>query len=161
MKIWEIKRHLNKPDESYLCDLLQRGSDYVILKYVSEQPGRVGAVTFGAGSTTFAYYKTGMGYVIWKMLNPDKRLAGHLFHICRDLQVGENKVEYLDLLLDVWFEAKGQMTILDRDEVEACALKGVIGARDLTWIARQEQEIVENWRQIISDFDLFLQSLYE
>ena len=36
MKILEIKRHLNKPDESYLCDLLARGSDYVIVKYVSE-----------------------------------------------------------------------------------------------------------------------------
>ena len=29
MKILEIKRHLNKPDESYLCDLLKRGNDYV------------------------------------------------------------------------------------------------------------------------------------
>ena len=64
MKILEIKRHLNKPDETYLCDLLKRGSDYVILKYVSKQPGRVGSVTFEVGSTTFAYYRTGMRYVI-------------------------------------------------------------------------------------------------
>jgi hypothetical protein len=62
----ELKRHLNKPDQSYLCDLLTRGSDYVIVKYVSEMSGRVGDVTFDAGSTTFAYYRTGMGYVIWK-----------------------------------------------------------------------------------------------
>jgi predicted RNA-binding protein associated with RNAse of E/G family len=157
MKILEMKRHLNKPDESYPCDLLKRGSDYVILKYVSKQPGRVGSVNFKAGSTTFAYYKTGMGYVIWKMLNPGKILKGYLFHICRDQQVQEDRVEYLDLLLDVWIDPAGQVTVLDRDELEVCAQKGVVGERELTWIARQEQKINKNWRQIIFDFDQLLE----
>jgi protein associated with RNAse G/E len=156
MKILEIKRHLNKPDESYLCDLLERDRNWIIVKYVSDRPGRVGSVTFDAGSTTFAYYRTGMGYVIWKMLAPDNRLKGHLFHICQDLHVEEDKVKYLDLLLDVWIDAAGQITVLDRDEVEDCAGKGVIGEKELIWIAQQEKEIVENWKQIISDFNLLL-----
>ena len=116
-KILEIKLHLNKADESYLCDLIKRNSDWIIVKYVSERPGRVGSVTFDAGSTTFAYYRTGMGYVIWRMLDPDERLKGHLFHICWDLHVENDKVNYLDLLLDVWINAEDQITILDRDEV--------------------------------------------
>ena len=156
MNILEIKRHLNKPDESYLCDLLARGNDYVILKYVSPQPGRVGSVTFEAGSTTFAYYKTGRGYVVWKMLNPGKMLEGHLFHICKDQQVQDTRVEYLDLLLDVWIDSEGQLTILDRDELENCAQKGKIGDKELRWIAHQELIIKENWRQIISDLDHLL-----
>lgn len=161
MKIQEIKRHLNKADESYLCDLLARGSNYVIVKYVSEMPGRVGSVTFDAGSTTFAYYKTGMGHVLWKMLNPDNRLEGYLFHICRDLQVGENRVEYLDLLLDVWIDTDGRITILDRDEVEACAAEGVLTESEVIWITRQEQEITSAWRRIISDFDQRLSNFCE
>ena len=155
-KILEIKRHLNKPDESYLCDLLKRDNDWIIVKYVSERPGRVGAVTFDAGSTTFAYYRTGMGYVIWKMLDPDDRLRGYLFHICQDLQVEIDKVKYLDLLLDVWINPVGQLKILDRDEVEDCRAKGVIGEKELRWIARQEKKIIENWKQIISNFDQLL-----
>ncbi len=154
MKILEIKRHLNKPDESYLCDLVKRGIDYVVLKYVSERPGRVDAVTFEAGSTTHAYYKAGGGYVLWRMFGPEDELKGHLFHICRDQQVEEDRVEYLDLLLDIWIDAEGRLSVLDRDEVEACLTKGVIGKQDLAWIALQEREIIENWRQIISDFDL-------
>jgi protein associated with RNAse G/E len=156
MKILETKRHLNKPDESYLCDLLKRNRDWIIVKYVSEWPGKVGAVTFDTGSTTFAYYRTGMGYVIWKMLTPGGRLEGYLFHICQDLHVEEDKVHYLDLLLDVWIDPAGRITILDRDEVEDCAGKGVIGKKELSWIARQEQEIIANWKQIISDFNLLL-----
>lgn len=153
MKILEIKRHLNKRDESYLCDLFKRGRDYVVLEYVSDQPGRVGDVTFEVKSTTYAYYRTRAGYVLWKMFGADNKLKGHLFHICRDQQVKDDRVEYLDLLLDIWVGADGKLTILDRDEVEACAAKGVIGEQDLAWIARQEQEITKNWRQIISDFD--------
>ena len=128
---------------------------------MSEMSGRVGALTFDVGSTTFAYYKIGMGYVIWKMLNPDKKLEGYLFHICRDLQVGEDRVEYLDLLLDIWIDSAGQMTILDRDEVEECVSQGIIGKQDMEWIATQEQEITENWSQIISDFDLLLSDFFD
>ena len=153
MQILEVKRHLNKPDQSFLCDLLTRGNDYLVLKYVSDVGGKVGAVSFAAGSTTYAYYKTGLGYVLWKMSNPGERLAGYLFHICRDLQVAEDRVEYLDMLLDVWIDPTGEITILDRDEVEECAENGVIGEQELNWIARQEQEIILNWKKIISDFD--------
>ena len=156
MKILELKRHLNKPDESYLCDLLKRGDDYIIIKYVNEQPGSVASVTFDIGSTTYAYYRNGMGYVIWKMENPHHVLEGYLFHICSDLQVKDDKVEYQDLLLDIWVDAKGQITILDRDEVQQCEAAGLIGEVELKWIARHEQEIVGNWHQIIADFNQLL-----
>ena len=88
MKILELNLHLNKPEESYQCDLLKRGSDYVLVKYVSERPGRVGAVTFDVGSTTFAYYRTGMGYVVWKMLNPDSRRPSVLRTLYASFQTG-------------------------------------------------------------------------
>ena len=156
MKILELKRHLNKPDESYLCDLLKRGSDYIIIKYVNEQPGSVASVIFDTGSTTYAFYRNGMGYVIWKMENPHHVLEGYLFHICRDLMVRDDRVEYQDLLLDVWIDATGQITILDRDEVQQCAAVGLIGEMELKWIARHEQEIVGNWQQIIADFNHLL-----
>jgi hypothetical protein len=156
VKILELKRHLNKPDESYWCDLLQSGRDWIVIKYVSDRPGRVGGVAFEAGSTTFAYYRTGMGYVVWKMLTPQQGLVGHLFHICRDQQVQSDRVEYLDLLLDIWIDARGRLTILDRDELQAGVSNGVISQQDLEWIARHQEEITQNWRQIIADFDLLL-----
>lgn len=158
MKILELKRHLNKPEESYLCDLIRRGSDYILVKYVSDRSGRIGSVSLKSGSTTYAYYKIGMGYVIWKMCNPDNKLAGYLFHICKDIHLEQDKIRYLDLLLDVWIDPEGQITILDRDEVEECAIKGVIGESELTWIARHEREILENWEQIISDFNLLFKT---
>ncbi len=100
-----------------------------------------------------------MGYVVWMMVNPFQVLEGHLFHICRDLQVGPDRLAYLDLLLDVWIDSRGQVTILDQDEVQQCAEAGVIGERELMWIARQEQQVVENWQQIVADFNYLLKEI--
>jgi hypothetical protein len=158
MKILEIKRHLNKPDESYLCDLFTRGRDFVVLKYVNERSGKIGEVTIEAGSITHAYYKTGEGYVVWKLSGPEGTLTGHLFHICRELKVDERQVEYLDMLLDLWIDPHGRLTVLDQDEVDACAENGVLGERDLAWIADQKRGIIENMARIIGDFDLLLKT---
>ena len=156
MKILEIKRHINKADQSYLCDLLKRGDDYILIKYVNERPGTVGSVFFDTGSTTYAYYRDGEGYVVWKMINPHNVLEGYLFHICCDLQVREDRVAYLDLLLDIWIDPVGQLKILDRDEVQECVQRGLLGERELEWIARQEQLVIENWQQIVTIFDRLL-----
>jgi predicted RNA-binding protein associated with RNAse of E/G family len=153
MKILEVKRHLNKPDQSYLCDVLYQGSDHVVLKYVSDRAGRVGDILFEAGTTTYAIYRAGEGYVLWKMVDPRGKLKGHLFHICRDLQVHEDRVDYLDLLLDVWVDGDGHVSVLDRDELEACVLKGVVGQTELAWIKKQENRIQANWNRMIADFD--------
>jgi len=48
-EILEIKRHLNKPDEHYLCTLLQSGEDHMVLKYVNEKPARLGDAVFKPG----------------------------------------------------------------------------------------------------------------
>ncbi|UCD80204.1 MAG: DUF402 domain-containing protein [Desulfobacterales bacterium] len=156
MKVLEIKRHINKPDQSFLCDLLKRGQGYIIIKYVNDRPGSVGAVFFDTGSTTYAYYREAMGYVVWKMMNPLDVLEGYLFHICRDLQVETDRVTYLDLLLDIWIDARGRLEILDRDEVQECVRSGLIGEHELGWIARQEKQITENWQHIVADFDHLL-----
>jgi Protein of unknown function (DUF402) len=149
-EILEIKRHLNKPDERYLCTLLQSGEDDMVLKYVSEGPARLGDAVFKPGSTTYAYYKTGAGFVPWKMIGPDGRLRGYLFHICRDLRVSRDRVEYLDLLLDIWINPEGSITVLDRDELEACSEKGLVDEKDLAWIACHEKQIKKSWKEIIS-----------
>jgi predicted RNA-binding protein associated with RNAse of E/G family len=125
----------------------------LVLIYVSDRPGRVGAVLFEVGTTTYAYYRTGGGYVLWKICGPDGQLKGHLFHICREQKVFEDRVEYLDLLLDLWFDPRGRLTVLDRDEVAECAAKGIIGEQDLAWIEQQEKLVTENRARIISDFD--------
>jgi len=157
MKILEVKRHLNKPDETYLCELLMRdNAHFMVLKYVNERAGRVGSVSFEVGAITYACYKSGEGFVLWKMLSPNEHLRGYLFHICRDIKLEEDRVAYMDMLLDVWIDDEGRISVLDRDEVEGCVADGIIGNEEVSWIRRQEKNIIRNWRKIIADFESLL-----
>ena len=48
------------------------------------------------------------------------------------------------------------MRILDRDEIEVCAEKGIIGEQDLTWIARLKRLIAEKRGEIFRAFESLL-----
>lgn len=159
MKFAEVKRHLNKPDETYLCDLVGRGADFVVLKYVSDRDWQVAGQPIPAGTSTFAYYRAAGGSVVWKMVGPQGNLTGYLFHICKELEIQEDRVIYLDLLLDLWFDPTGECTVLDRDELEDSQQKGQVSKNDLAWIFRHEREIVQEFERIVSDLDHLIHRL--
>lgn len=149
----ELKRHLNKPDEEYRCDLVTRGADWVVLAYVSRRPWQVAGTHLPAGSQTLAFYQTGIERVLWRMYAPSGELKGHLFHVCRDVRVGENEVSYLDLLLDIWINADGATHVLDRDEVAACRKAGKLSAADLQIIATEEKRIASHWPKFVRELE--------
>jgi hypothetical protein len=153
MSYREVKRHLDKPDAVFVCEPLVRMPGCVILKYVNTRPGRVGDITFGTGSVTYGYYRQGAGYVLWKTYDPVGRLLGHLFHICKNLEVGDQCVDYVDLMLDLWFDSEGRLTVLDRDELETFERRGELSRQDVEWIASQERAIVARVDEILADFD--------
>ena len=45
------------------------------------------------------------------------------------------------------------MTVLDRDELEACERRNIVSGRDMKWIARHEREIVAGAEGILDDFN--------
>ena len=153
MSFREVKRHLDKPEAVFECEPVVRMPGCVVLKYVNPRPGRVGNMVFGSGSVTYGYYRHAAGYVLWRMYGPDGRLRGHLFHVCKDLEVGDQHVDYQDLMLDLWFDSKGRLTVLDRDELEAFEERGMLSRNDKEWIARQERAIVDRVDTILEDFE--------
>ena len=46
-----------------------------------------------------------------------------------------------------------ELIVLDRDEVRECEEKGLLETEDLTWIDRQEAQIVSAWPRMIAVFD--------
>ena len=159
MLFCELKRHLDKPDETYMCDLVARGTDWVVLSYVSNSAWEVAGVHLPAGSQTLAFYHTGVAHVLWRMYAPSGNLKGHLFHICRDLRVEERRVSYLDLLLDIWISSDGVARILDQEDVDVCYREGKLCEADLKAIAAEEKRIVTHWPVLVREMDALLNSL--
>jgi len=149
LKYTETKRHLNKPDQTFLCDLVHLEKNHVVLKYFSEAPGQIADITIPPGSTTIAYYWSDREYVLWQMFAHDKTLIGSLFHLCTDMKITQTDVGYLDLILDIWVSPDSTARLLDLDELEAAKAKGLLSKHQLSRIEHTSQLIMDNYTTII------------
>ena len=150
-QIREHKRHLNKPDEAYDCDGIHREDGYLVLRYDVTRDGHIGPFAIPAGSVTIAHYRANVGHVLWEMWDPQRELMGYCYHICEPPVIGPDSVEYLDLLLDLWFDAEGKLTVLDEDELAQTAAEGKISREQLAFVEDQRQAVEQNHPGIIRD----------
>jgi len=151
----EIKRHKNKPDQQFRCTLLHMEPGHAVLRYVSDEPGRIADMHIAPGSTTVAHYWTNRPYVVWRMFNARTILIGTLFHICTDVQIFDHHLSYADLLLDIWIAPDGSVRILDEDEVQACAADGRISAVEFENICMTRNDILKHHSGIIAELAEF------
>jgi len=151
----EIKLHKNKPAQQFLCTLIRREPGYAVLRYVSDEPGRIDDIHIAPGSITIAHYWTARPYVAWRMFERNGTLIGTLFHICDDVRIFDDHLSYEDLLLDVWITPGGDVRILDEDEVMECAAEGLIGTAELQYICTAREHIAERHTNIIAELAAF------
>ena len=149
--IQEHKRHLNKPDEAYACDEIYREDGYLVLRYDVVRAGHIGPFAIPAGSVTIAHYRDHVGHVLWEMWGPQRELIGYCYHICEPPVIGPDSVEYLDLLLDLWFDADGRLTVLDEDELAQAAAEGKVSSEQLAFVEGQGQAVEREHPRIICD----------
>ena len=118
MQFREVKRNITKPDELYICELVWRDSWRAVLSYVTDRDYRIfDGFILPEGSLTLGFYWSGKGYIMWEMYGPARGLKGYYFHICNPPHIGDNSLEYLDLVLDIWFFPGGSFKFLDREEL--------------------------------------------
>lgn len=163
----EIKRHLNKPEERYECELLRSELGHVVLEYVSTrafESSELG-ISFPPGCVTIALYWESRPYVFWAIYSPAGKLLGFLVHICRELHISSHSLSYLDMLLDIWFFPDGRSELLDEDEVEECLRSGKLSNDDADYIlAARDAAIadfprnVEESAAVAAALDIFARS---
>lgn len=146
----EIKRHKNKPEQRFHCELLHRESGYAVLRYVAEGSGLIADMFIASGSTTVAHYWQDRPYVAWRMFDRNKRLLGTLFHICTNVCIREDFLSYDDLLLDIWLAPDGEIRVLDADELQACIAEGRISKSELNTIQQAQRDITARHDEIIT-----------
>lgn len=149
LKYTETKRHLNKPDQAFICDLLHYEKNHVVLKYFSEAPGQIADIKIPPGSTTIAWYWANREYVLWQLFDQDKTLIGTLFHICTDIKITKTGVSYLDLILDIWISPDNTARVLDQDELEDIKSKGLLSKHHLSQIEDTKRLIMISYPPII------------
>jgi hypothetical protein len=151
----EIKRHKNKPDQQFACELLHREQGYAVLRYQSDEPGLISDIPIPPGSTTIAHYWQDRFYVAWRMFDQKGCLLGTLFHVCSNVELGQDRVSYDDLLLDIWINPGGTMRVLDEDEVRQTFSNGQLSEAELTIIDNAHWHIRTHYTSIIDELAEF------
>lgn len=147
----EIRLHKNKPPQEFLCSLLFRIDDYLVLAFKSPTSTRINGRLIEKGSTTIAHYWSNRNYTLWKFRDTNHSLIGHLFHICTEVVFGKSSVTYMDLELDIWIDPDGTVTILDEEEVNACCENGFINPYEHSLIEKEKNNILLNFKDIIQN----------
>jgi predicted RNA-binding protein associated with RNAse of E/G family len=157
-KFTEIKRHVNKPTESYECELLIHEPGHAVLRYVSDRTfsSNKWGVTFPPGCITIAFYWEARPYVFWAIFSPDKELLGYLVHICTEMAISSDSLSYLDMLLDIWFSPHGNHIVLDEDEVEECLRSGRLTAKDKEYIEESKKAAIGDFAGNAEQIKTFL-----
>ena len=145
----EIRLHKNKAPQEFLCSLLFRTNDYLVLAFQSPASSRINGRLIEKGSTTIAHYWSNRNYTLWKFIDINHSLIGYLFHICTDVVFEKSSVTYMDLELDIWVAPDGRFTILDQEEVNACCEKGLMNSSEQSLIEREKNKIVLTFKDII------------
>jgi hypothetical protein len=146
----EIKRHKNKPEQRFHCELLHWESGYAVLRYVAEGSGLIADISIAPGSTTVAHYWQDRPYVAWRMFDRNKSLIGTLFHICTNVCIRQDVLSYDDLVLDIWIAPDGAFRVLDNDELQACIAAGRISESELNTLQQAHKDIADRHAEIIS-----------
>jgi predicted RNA-binding protein associated with RNAse of E/G family len=148
--IQEVKRNLDKPDQTFLCRLLHREMGYVVLDYTTDRPYAAGETIIPSGSRTIGHYWAGAGYILWEMFGSEGSLLGYYIHFCRGPIVEDTLVEYTDLILDLWVDPDGTETLLDEDDLRKALRSGVITHEECGMVQRRRAEVTTGWEEILA-----------
>lgn len=138
MTITEIKRHLDGREERFVCDLLYRNGNLLVVQFVPTPDSPF----YGRMSRSEGYFWSDRPYLMYRIFTREGALAGYRFDACRDVRFGPDSVEFTDLLLDFRVSSDGAFTVEDEDELEAALALGLLEESDYD-LAQLARELVE------------------
>jgi hypothetical protein len=143
----EVKRRLDGSAEEFDCELLHLTERVVVVSFTL--PAAVGDVP--KGTTTLGWFWTRRPYNLYRFLAPDGEVLRHRFDVVDEVRIGDDRVEYLDLIVDVLVSPTGEITIEDEDELQQAAKRGRVDERRVEAIERALTTITRDWRRIVRE----------
>ncbi len=104
----------------YQGEVLKETPDSVVLLASWTLPTKnLGYVTFEPGDRFTEYYFTNRRFNIFDIADAHGRRKGWYCNVAEPAVLAEDRIEQVDLLLDVWVDVSGNIQILDEDEFTA------------------------------------------
>lgn len=155
----EVKRTVDGRVQAFRCGLLERTRWRAVVLFVTEREVRGDRYVFPPGSRTYGVFWARRPYNCYRMHGPDGALIAHRFDVVDSVRLGPGRIEYRDLLLDLWVPPGGPASVEDEDEVRAAEAAGLLSAADLRRIRRAREYLLRGYRGIITEVAAALDAL--
>ena len=105
---------------TYQGEALERLADGVVIQaYWTLAARELGYTRFEPGDRFIEYYYTKRWYNIFDIASADGTRKGWYCNVAEPARFFENRIEQIDLFIDVWVKPEGETLILDEDEFAA------------------------------------------
>jgi len=139
---------------TYTAEVLTRDEHGVVVQAEWTRPtARLGFVDFEKGDRLRETFYSDRWYNVFEISTPSGRLKGWYADVTRPARISADRLEWEDLLLDIWMNPDGSMQVLDEDEFaqaepELPPLEAGIARDTLAVLA---EELLRRWRAHMND----------
>jgi uncharacterized protein len=104
----------------YQGEVIERSPTRVVIQAAwSNPPKDLGYTRFEAGDSFTEYYYSDHWFNIFDILGSDNQRKGWYCNIAQPAVIFDDRIEQVDLFLDVWVNPRGKPLLLDEDEFAA------------------------------------------
>lgn len=150
----EKKRCINGQEREYECRLLYLDDEVAIVVYPIRRHWSVGSLMLRPGMISYGFFWKRRPYVLYKWFDERGEKAGDYFSVAQSIEVHPQEVMWKDLVLDLLVLPEGKIEVLDEEEVPSS-----IDVHTLGYIRFAQKEIVSNWRKVVRETDILVDSL--
>ena len=153
MEVLEVKRTLDGAAHTFRCLAADVTPRWAVLLYTIAHPRRIADLDLPAGTVTVAYYWVDRPYNVYHWVAPSGETLAWYFNTSGPVRIGEGRVEWDDLAVDVLVTPDLRAQVLDEDELPAGLAPGrraeIAAVRDR--ILREYPRVVEDTRAASRD----------
>lgn len=149
MEILEVKRTLDGAVQTFRCTAAEVTPQRAVLLYTISRGRRIADVELPAGTVTVAYYWANRPYNLYHWVAPAGETLAWYFNASGPARIGDGRVEWEDLEVDVLVTPDLRVQVLDEDRFPA----------DLA--ASTHAEIEAARRRILDEYETVTQEVEE
>ncbi len=142
-----MKRHLDGRVEEFLCDALTVTPEYAVVRFVLDR--EIGG--YPVGTQTLGFFWRRRRYVLYRMLEPDGGPRKDRFDVVEGVTISPERLEYVDLFVDVVVERDGTAVVEDEEEMRAAWRRGLLNPAQVEQIEWTRDLLLRRHRRIIRD----------
>jgi len=109
-----------EPKIQYTGEVVRRLSASIVISAIWRHPPKdLGYTSFEPGDHFTEYYFADRWYNIFDIVSTGGQRKGWYCNVAQPAAIFDDRIEQIDLLLDVWVDRQGAPLILDQDEFDA------------------------------------------